>query len=100
MRNINKDFYDALTSDHMEWDIDACVAIHKPTGCKFWIANGLLFMKEEEQGISIGLIYTIRLYYWLKNAKKAILLSSYYDKLRKKENENRIRLLRSLAQKA
>lgn len=78
-RTLKDRAFAALTNDVNDWKIDKYNAYHKPSGIKWWIANGLLFFHAEgNKDVSIGLWNWIRLYYWIKNAKRQQVIDSVY----------------------
>lgn len=76
MSKIKNELFRQLTRDDDDWEIDAYYATHKTTGLKYWIANGLLFFhnKSTTVSISLGIVYSIRLFYFLKKCKNRKLL--------------------------
>ena len=76
MKNKKDLVFEKLINDANDWIIDHYNATHKPSGISWWIANGLMFFKiESNSSVNIGIVNTIKLYYWLKNAKNEQFLS-------------------------
>ena len=64
--------YRMLTKDINDWDFSSKhTTTHDPTGYEFWTCNGWIsFRVYERQNIGINFIDKIRLWYWLKNARR------------------------------
>ena len=71
---MNNKLYKALTRSTDDWDIGKYQATHKPTNVNYWIANGIISF-HNDSGVRIGLLNWIKLWYWLKKAKKNQLLN-------------------------
>jgi hypothetical protein len=69
--------YKYLTKNINDWEMDKFRAHHKPSGITWWIANGIPFFRtESEKDVSLGFFYSIKLYYWIKNAKRIKIINN------------------------
>lgn len=82
LMNTKRTLYKALANNESEWKFDRWTAIHQPTGVCYWIVNGLLFFKayETSQAPNLGLYYSIKLYYWLREAQRKNLINTIQSK--------------------
>ena len=74
---MKKEVYKHLTKNIDDWEINQFEAYHKPSGLIWWIGNGLLFFSFRSiKNVSIGLFYSIKLYYWIKNANRIKIINN------------------------
>lgn len=64
-KSLQEQAFDALIKNADDWVVDEYYATHKPTNSKWWMHQGMWFFYCND--IKIGLIFRIRLYYWLRD---------------------------------
>ena len=70
MASIKNELYKTLTSDPEHWWFgDKHNVLYKPSGDKFWVANGFMFFQCRPNPVSLGIVNRYRLWRWLRKAK-------------------------------
>lgn len=76
----SEELYKLLTKDINDWGFSRFTTDHHPTGYEFWTCNGLICFKvHEKQKIGLNWIDTIRLWFWLKNARRVQVAQRIYE---------------------
>lgn len=72
------ELFSILTKNVDDWDFDRFNAIHEPTEINYWICNGFSSFKQQEntRGL-IGYINRIKLWFWLKEARRQQIIKKY-----------------------
>lgn len=76
--SLKNEAYKALTNSSDDWEINRYRAHHKPTGIKYWIANGLLFFHNDGPTLSVNLGFWnwLKLWKWIQNCKRMKVIKS------------------------
>lgn len=76
---------EVLTENSDNWAFNHKYAFYKPNKIGFWIGGGILGFKPFKKssglflwgwGVSLGIINTIKLYYWLKNINRKQIINT------------------------
>ena len=74
--NLKDQVFEVLTKDANDWIIDRYYAYHKPTKVNYWLRAGIFFFNcVGDYSVSIGLVNRIKLFFWLKNARRQQILN-------------------------
>lgn len=69
--NSKNQVYNILTKSHKDWIFNDRYAEHNPSGVRYYVGTTVQMMwQSSDVKVSIGFINHIKLFYWLKEARR------------------------------